>query len=71
MYEVIFVRNGAKAFVKKSTSFPQRKIRETGFYEIFYSHSSTARGSIPSQLLFSKLQYILHILYIVHGGKLK
>jgi hypothetical protein len=36
MYEVTFVRNGAKAYVKKSTSFSQRKIRETWFYEILY-----------------------------------
>jgi hypothetical protein len=33
--ELIFVRNGAKAYVKKSTSFSQRKIRETWFYHFY------------------------------------
>ncbi len=42
MYEAIFDRNGAKAYVKNPRVFSQRNIRETWFYEIF--HSSTASG---------------------------
>ncbi len=34
MYEVIFDRNGAKAYVKNVLVLFQRKIRETWFYEI-------------------------------------
>jgi hypothetical protein len=39
MYEVIFDRNGAKAYVENPRVLSQRKIRETWFYEIFSFHA--------------------------------
>ncbi len=45
MFEVIFDRNGAKVYVKKSTNSLSRKIRETWFLESPW-HSSIASGSV-------------------------
>ncbi len=39
MYEVIFDRKGAKAYVENPRVLSQRKIRETWFYEIFSFHA--------------------------------
>jgi hypothetical protein len=35
MYEIVFDRNGAKAYVKNLRVLSQRKIRETRFFKIF------------------------------------
>jgi hypothetical protein len=55
MYEVIFVRNGPQTYVKNLRVLSQRKIRETWFYEIFYSHSRTAGGSVVVTKLRTEL----------------
>jgi hypothetical protein len=44
MYEVIFDRNGAKAYVKIYEFFLREKSAKRGFMK-FSSHSSTASGS--------------------------
>ncbi len=54
VYEVIFVRNGDKVYVKIPRVFLREKFAKRSFMK-YSSHTSTASGSVPSQLLFSKL----------------